>query len=82
MHIPYLGRSKEGVRSPPSEVVSSCELPGGCWEPNLAPLEEQQMFLTTEPSSQPLDRILCTPHLMGLPTKPMLLLGRLKCYYG
>ena len=32
----------------------SCELPCGCWELNLDPLEEQPVLLTTEPSLQPL----------------------------
>jgi hypothetical protein len=32
--------------------TGSCELPRGCWELNLGPLEEQN-HLTTEPSLQP-----------------------------
>jgi hypothetical protein len=31
----------------------SCELPYGCWELNLGPLEEQPVLLTAEPSHQP-----------------------------
>ena len=34
--------------------IDSCDLLCGCWELNLGPLEEQQAFLTTEPSLQPL----------------------------
>lgn len=33
-------------------ITDSCELPCGCWESNLGPLEEQSMLLTTEPSFQ------------------------------
>ena len=31
----------EGVRSPGTGVTDKCELPCGCWEMNLGPLEEQ-----------------------------------------
>jgi hypothetical protein len=34
-------------------VTDSCELPCGCWELNPDPLEEQPVFLSTEPSLQP-----------------------------
>ena len=34
-------------------VMDSCELPCGCWELNLGPLEDQSMLLTTELSLQP-----------------------------
>ena len=37
------------------EVTDSCELPCGCWELNLCPLEEQSVLLTTEPGLQPRD---------------------------
>lgn len=30
-----------------TRVTDGCELPGGCWEPNLDPL---QMFINTKPS--------------------------------
>ena len=30
--------------------LESCELPCGCWELNLGPLEEQLELFTTEPS--------------------------------
>jgi len=33
--------------------LDSCEPPCGCWELNPGPLEEQPVFLTTEPSLQP-----------------------------
>ena len=34
-------------------ITDVCEPPCGCWELNLAPLEEQPVLLTTEPSLQP-----------------------------
>ena len=43
----------EGVRSPGTGVIDSCELSYGCWELNPGPLEEQPVFLTSEPSLQP-----------------------------
>ena len=39
----------EGIRSPATGYLDSCELPCGCWELNLGPLEEQSVLLTTEP---------------------------------
>ena len=41
------------VRSPGARVTDSYELPCGCWELNLGPLEEQPVLLTTEPFLQP-----------------------------
>ena len=46
----------EGVRSPVTGSSDSYNLPCGCWELNLGPLEEQSVLLTTEPSLQPRDR--------------------------
>ena len=40
---------EEGIRS----ITDDCEPPCGCWELNSGPLEEQPVFLTTEPSLQP-----------------------------
>lgn len=42
-------RSEEGPR-----ITNSCALPCGCREPNLGPLQEQQVPLTSEPSVQSL----------------------------
>jgi hypothetical protein len=39
----------EGIGSPGIGVIDSCELPCGCWELNLGPLEEQPVLLTTSP---------------------------------
>jgi hypothetical protein len=40
----------KGSRSSGTGVTDCCELPCGCWELNLDPLEEQPLPLTTEPS--------------------------------
>jgi hypothetical protein len=45
-----LWRLIEGVGFHGIGVADSCELPCGCWELNLGPLEEQPVFLTSEPS--------------------------------
>ena len=41
---------EEGAESPGTGVKGGCELTCACWEPNLGPLQEQQMLLTTESS--------------------------------
>jgi hypothetical protein len=38
----------EGVKSSGTGITNSWELPCGCWELNLGPLEEQLMLLTPE----------------------------------
>lgn len=35
-------RLQEGTGCPETGVLEGCELPCGCWEPNLSPLQEQQ----------------------------------------
>lgn len=40
--------SEEGGRTPETRVIDSCELPRGCRELKLGPLQEQHTFLTTE----------------------------------
>jgi hypothetical protein len=40
----------EGVRSPETGVIDSCELPCGYWELNPGPLEEQVVLLTDKTS--------------------------------
>ena len=35
------------------EIAEGCETPSACWDSNLGPLREQQVFLTTEPFLQP-----------------------------
>jgi hypothetical protein len=37
-------------------VIDNCELPCGCWELNLGPLEEQPVLLIAELSLQPVFR--------------------------
>jgi hypothetical protein len=53
-HACYLWKSEEGVGCTGTEVTGGCELPCGCWELNPCLLEEQPVFLTPEPSFQPL----------------------------
>jgi hypothetical protein len=36
-----------------SDPLNGCEPPCGCWELNSRPLEEQPVFLKSEPSHQP-----------------------------
>jgi hypothetical protein len=43
--------SSQCVRSSGTGVTDNCELLCGCWELNSAPLEEQPVLLTAEPSS-------------------------------
>ena len=53
MYAPGAHRvQKEGVRSPGTGITDGCEPPHGCWKLNLGPLEEQPVFLTSEPSLQ------------------------------
>lgn len=47
-----IGGEHECTGFPGVEVTGSCEPPGGHWELNLSPLEEQQELLITEPSPQ------------------------------
>lgn len=44
---------EEGVRSSGAGVTDGCDLPTMGAENNTGPLEEQQAFLTAEPSLQP-----------------------------
>jgi hypothetical protein len=43
----------EIFRAPGTGVQDGCELPCGCWEPSLGPLQKQPVLLTTEPLIQP-----------------------------
>lgn len=43
-----------GIQSPGTGVTDQCELPCVCWKLDLGPVEEQLVFLTCEPSLQPL----------------------------
>ena len=47
-----LSELAKGVRSTETEVTDGCEQPHECWDPNLGPLQEQQVLLTIEPSLQ------------------------------
>lgn len=46
----FEGGSEEGVGSPGTGIAGGYEVPCGCWEVNLSPLEQQPVLLTTEPS--------------------------------
>lgn len=48
----YPQRQDEGPRYPGTDVTNSCKSLCGCGESNLAPLEEQQVLLSAEPSVQ------------------------------
>ena len=55
-----LWRPEESIRSPGTGVKDGYELPCGCWESNLGPLQGQCSDLLS-PLSSPLD-ILCSIH--------------------
>lgn len=48
MYVWCLWRLAESIRCPGTGVVSS-ELPHGCWESHLGPLEEQPVLTTAKP---------------------------------
>ena len=51
--IPGAYRNQKKVLDPSGTgITNSCELPWGCWELKLGPLEEQPVFLTTESSQK------------------------------
>lgn len=53
MFMQWLRRPEEGIRdSPGTAVADGSELPHGCWEPILGPLQEQRL-LTAQFSLQP-----------------------------
>ena len=57
MRITYVLCSQglcEDIGFPGTRVTDGCELPDGCWEPNLDPPEDQYVFLTTAPFLHPL----------------------------
>jgi hypothetical protein len=52
--ITCVSERQKKVLDPLKLELHVCELPCGCWELNLDPLEEQPVFLTTEPTLWPL----------------------------
>ena len=60
-----LGSQMRALGSPGNGVMNSCKSTCGCWESNLGPLEEQQVFLTTEWSLP-----LTTPNLNTFEKQP------------
>lgn len=48
VHVWWLWRPDEGIRSAETRVTDDCEPPHGFWELNPRPLKKQPMLLTTE----------------------------------
>lgn len=48
-----LMKAREGVGSPETGVIESCQLPCGCWELKPCRLQEQHVLLTTSSVSSP-----------------------------
>lgn len=65
MRIWCLGRLEERVWCPGTRITGSCELPRGCWKPNLGPLGEHQPVLVATKSS-----LFCICHVFGLSHAP------------
>ena len=55
----------EGIRSPGTGIIDSYELPCGCWELKLGPLEEKPVLFTAEPSLQLPKMIFLNNNLSG-----------------
>lgn len=59
--------SEDGVRSPGTGFTGGCELSCGCWDPNLGPLQEQQVVLALGSVFQPQEWVLSsTAHVLIL----------------
>lgn len=54
LHAWCLQRPADTIKFPDIGVISVCELLHGCLELDPDPLEEQPVFLSAEPSLQPL----------------------------
>lgn len=48
--VQYLSMPEEGNESPGTGATDGYQLPCGCWELNMDPLQKEQVLLTTEPS--------------------------------
>jgi hypothetical protein len=55
MHISVLAAHTTVCQIPRNGITDSCELPCGCWELDLSPLEEQPVLFTAELYLQPPD---------------------------
>ena len=53
--VQCLQRPEKSVGSLGTEVIGSCELPCGCWDSNLGPLQQQPALLIEEPNLQSLN---------------------------
>jgi hypothetical protein len=60
---------------PWNRAASGCE-PCGCQEPNLSPLEEQVVLLTTEPFLQPSNKNVLTLWVLGYKHERQILVGK------
>lgn len=52
VHAWYLRQQAEVTEFSETRVTDGCELPYRKWESNLSPMEDQLVFLTTEPTIQ------------------------------
>lgn len=52
MCVSVVWRTEEGVWLLAAGIIVGWELPLGCWELNLSPLEKQLVILTAEPYLQ------------------------------
>jgi hypothetical protein len=59
-HCLAFQRPEEVTECPGTKVTDGCELPGGCWQSNPGPLQEQPVLVTAEPSLQLLPWLLKT----------------------
>lgn len=50
LHTWYVGKSKEVNKPPEIGVRGGCEPQSEFWKSNPDPFQDQQLFLTTEPS--------------------------------
>jgi len=57
-HMSFHHRPEEEVGALGTRVTDCCHPPCWCLDPNLGPLQEQQVLLTEAPSLQPLGHIL------------------------
>ena len=68
----------EGVRSPRTGIIDSCDKPCGYWDLYLGPLKEQTMLLTDETSLQPLGQISNSRSSMSATWWNLILLATIK----
>lgn len=69
VHADYPQRPEEGIRSPRIGVRDGCEPTCRDWELNPGSLEQQPLFLNTEPSFQSLKHVLIETLSIGVRRK-------------